>query len=121
MKSRLKVLVALALLLLGGLSAALPGASSAEAPPDTTTADVPGVRLEVHLSMADNGAAADSFQAATEICTTKVMPKVAASRLPELRFPACQVAVQICARIALDNADAAVVYLYDDYFDCSAG
>lgn len=120
MKRRFKVLAALALLL-GGVSAAVPSVSSADAPPATTTTDVPGVRLEIHLSLADNGTAADSFKAATDICTTKVMPKVAATRLPELQFPACQVAVQVCARMALDNAAAAVVYLYDDYFDCSAG
>ena len=95
--------------------------SSAEAPAETSTTFGEGMRTEVRLSAADTGSAADSFKAAETICYTKVIPAaIWFHTAQELRFPACPVAVQVCAVEAFANADTAVIHIYDKYFDCAS-
>jgi hypothetical protein len=92
--------------------------SSAETVASTQTTMGPERRVDVQLSLADTGRAADSFKAATDICGGVLIKAILFHTPAELEFPACQIAVQVCAMQARANGEAALVRIYATYFDC---
>jgi hypothetical protein len=71
------------------------------------------------LSAAETSAAAQSITAATTICETQIEPRALQFHsVYEWQFPACAVAVQVCASDAFTNGKLALVHIYADVFDC---
>ena len=71
------------------------------------------------LSAAETSAAAQSMTAATTICDTQIKPRALQFQtVYEWQFPACAVAVHLCADEAFTNGKLALVHIYADVFDC---
>ena len=71
------------------------------------------------LSAAETSAAAQSMTSATTICETQIKPRALQFHtVYEWQFPACAVAVHLCADEAFTNGKLALVHIYADVFDC---